>query len=123
MSYLIECKVSRTDFHRDKKKVFRRPGAAFALGRYRYYMAPPKMLSPDEMPARWGLLEVYPKTVKIKKKAEPHGTSNYSAVREMNVMAAELGMIQRMMRGEEMISSGHVRNIIQGMHKAIEVNG
>lgn len=123
LSYLVECKATRPDYLRDKKKIFRHPGHQFALGRYRYYMAPPKLIKPEEVPKRWGLLEVHPKTVRVKKKAEPHGTSHYSAFREMNVILAELGMMHRMLRGEKLIPSGRVRRMLTGMKTAIEVNG
>lgn len=57
-SFLIECKTSRADFHKDKKKVWRQPGVN-GLGRIRYYMAPEGVLKPEDMPEGWGLLEVY----------------------------------------------------------------
>ncbi|PZT35120.1 hypothetical protein A7X93_00500 [Stenotrophomonas maltophilia] len=54
---LVECKVSRSDFLADRKKRFRaRP--EHGLGLYRYFMAPKGLITVDELPARWGLLEV-----------------------------------------------------------------
>lgn len=54
---LVECKVSRSDFLADRKKRFRaRPEQG--LGLYRYFMAPKGLIKVDELPARWGLLEV-----------------------------------------------------------------
>jgi len=74
-SYLIECKASRTDFLADRKKFFRqRPEDG--MGYMRYYMAPVRLLDPDEIPNGWGLLDVYEKTgnrnriVKIAKESE-----------------------------------------------------
>ena len=122
LSYLVECKTSRADFHRGKKRVFRRPGHPFALGKYRYYLTPKGLLKPSEIPRRWGLLEVRPKTIKTVKKAEAYPTEHYSAIKEMNVIIAELAMIQGMMGGFRMIPSGHVTKVIRGMQKAIEVN-
>ena len=56
-SYLIEVKVSRNDFHADKKKSFRKYPEQ-GMGKFRYYMTPPKLLTVDDLPAGWGLLEV-----------------------------------------------------------------
>lgn len=54
---LIECKVSRSDFLADRKKPFR-ANPERGLGLYRYFMAPKGLIKVDELPARWGLLEV-----------------------------------------------------------------
>ena len=57
---IIECKTSRADFLREKKKACRREQhLPDGMGDYRWYMAPRGLLHPDEMPAGWGLLEVY----------------------------------------------------------------
>ncbi|WP_178124445.1 hypothetical protein [Spartinivicinus ruber] len=56
-SYLIEVKVSRSNFHADKKKFFRL-NPEFGVGRFRYFMTPPKLLTVDDLPPGWGLLEV-----------------------------------------------------------------
>lgn len=52
---LVECKVSRADFLADKAKPHRHSGG---VGNWRYYMAPEGLISPDELPAKWGLVEV-----------------------------------------------------------------
>lgn len=54
-SVLIEGKVSRSDFLKDQKKPFRSDGTG--IGNYRLYLAPVGLLSPDEIPSNWGLLE------------------------------------------------------------------
>lgn len=67
---LIECKASRSDFLADRKKSFRaNPGRG--LGLYRYFMAPKGMLRAEEMPDRWGLLEVSGRRVYRTKGHEP----------------------------------------------------
>jgi hypothetical protein len=54
-SVLIECKTSREDFLRDLKKSSRHNVRSF--GRYRYYLAPPGVICPDDdLPDKWGLL-------------------------------------------------------------------
>lgn len=68
-SYLIECKASRSDFLADKKK-FHRSGIP-ALGQYRYYMCPPGMIKPEELPVGWGLLYCHPKKVELVRGRHP----------------------------------------------------
>lgn len=63
-SYLVECKASRSDFLADRKKPFRTEGT-LALGRYRYYLCPPGMIKPEELPPKWGLLYCHPKKVEV----------------------------------------------------------
>lgn len=52
-SAIIEVKVSRSDFYADRKKPERMSGG---LGIYRFFLCPDGMISPDELPGRWGLL-------------------------------------------------------------------
>jgi len=55
-SILIECKVSRSDFHADARKPFRvNPEAG--LGDWRFYLTPPGLLTAADLPEGWGLLE------------------------------------------------------------------
>jgi hypothetical protein len=56
-STLIECKVSKADFLSDKKKLFRKYQNR-GMGNFRYFAAPKGILTPDEIPDNWGLLEV-----------------------------------------------------------------
>ena len=71
-SVLIECKVSRADFLRDKKKAFRKDGEK-ALGKYRFYLCPPGVIEPDDLPPRWGLL--YAEGRSVRKVVYPVGYS------------------------------------------------
>lgn len=65
-SVLIECKTSRSDFRADAKKPHRRPGVV-GVGQERWYMAPPGLLNPEELPEEWGLLEVLARSVRVAK--------------------------------------------------------
>lgn len=67
---LIECKASRSDFLADRKKSFRMDPSR-GMGSYRYFMAPKGMLRSDEIPGRWGLLEVSGRRVLRTKGHEP----------------------------------------------------
>lgn len=60
-SILIECKTSRSDFLRDKHKANKRDGRG--LGKYRFYMCPPGIIKPEDLPPNWGLLYIKGKVV------------------------------------------------------------
>jgi len=55
LSFLIECKVSRSDFLADAKKDFR-INPEKGMGDWRFYMCPENVISPDELPDGWGLI-------------------------------------------------------------------
>lgn len=75
-SVLVECKTSRSDFIRDKKKRQRhRRGGHGGLGVYRYYLTPKGLISLDELPKKWGLIEVRGKIIKKIKEAYPFNFS------------------------------------------------
>lgn len=56
-SILIEVKVSRSDFLRDKKK-YHRGTSAKGMGRYRFYLCPEGLIKKEDLPYYWGLLWV-----------------------------------------------------------------
>lgn len=59
-SVLVEVKVSRADFLADAAKAHRQaPGTG--MGAYRYFMCPAGLISPAELPPKWGLVEVTPR--------------------------------------------------------------
>ncbi len=58
-SFLLEAKVSRSDFLADKKKPWRKDGNG--IGQRRGYIAPEGIIKPEEVPYGWWLLEVYGK--------------------------------------------------------------
>lgn len=62
LSIMVECKRTRSDFYADKKKAARVGGRA--VGHWRFYLTPPGLLSPDEVPAGWGLYEVTGKGIR-----------------------------------------------------------
>lgn len=54
-SILVEVKISRSDFHADKKKTFRiRPQNG--IGRFRFYACPERLIKPEDLPFNWGLI-------------------------------------------------------------------
>lgn len=56
-STLVEVKISRSDFLADTKKPHRNQ-PQIGMGTYRYYMAPVGLIAIEELPPRWGLVEV-----------------------------------------------------------------
>jgi hypothetical protein len=73
-SYLIECKTSRSDFYADRRKPGRTPRNGHrGIGRWRYYMAPPGVLTAElvrKHRPKWGLLEVGKRSVRVRLQAE-----------------------------------------------------
>lgn len=67
-SEVVEAKVSRADFIRDRRKAHAsRPDCG--MGRHRWYMTPPGLLLGDDVPAWCGLLWAHPKRVTVVKEA------------------------------------------------------
>ncbi|OFE11401.1 hypothetical protein PHACT_12655 [Pseudohongiella acticola] len=62
LSFLIEAKASRADFLADRKKKFR-SAPETGMGDWRFYMCPPNVIMPEDLPAGWGLLWVHPRKV------------------------------------------------------------
>lgn len=69
-STLIECKASRGDFLADRKKWFREHPHK-GMGYNRYFMTPAGLVTRDEVPKCWGLLEVKGRIVSVTKKPTP----------------------------------------------------
>lgn len=91
-SVLIECKASRSDYLADKKKMYRRKPEN-GMGDYRYYMAPLGLIKADELPEKWGLLEIQEngriKMIKIPERQESNKTHEItvliSTLRRLNI--------------------------------------
>jgi len=64
---LVECKASRSDYLRDKKKPFRDPlrPRAVGMGAWRFYLTPPNIITLAELPKGWGLYELHGRSVKF----------------------------------------------------------
>lgn len=56
-SVVVECKATKTDFLSDAKKSFRK-NPEHGVGAYRFYLAPEGVITPEELPAKWGLVTV-----------------------------------------------------------------
>lgn len=62
LSFLVECKASRSDFLADRKKPFR-VDPAIGMGDWRFFMCPPGLIRADELPEGWGLLYAHSRKV------------------------------------------------------------
>jgi hypothetical protein len=70
--YLIEAKVTRSDFLSDKKK----PHRAEGMADYRYYLTPKDLVKPEEVPIGWGLLYIEGRSIKVVKRPGKNLTRN-----------------------------------------------
>lgn len=68
-SVLIEVKVSKADFRKDKRKAFRK--GQLGMGELRYYCAPKGLIKEKELPSCWGLLEYEDGNISITSRAIP----------------------------------------------------
>jgi hypothetical protein len=98
-TFLLESKVSRSDFLSDREKPWRKKGAN-AIGDSRGYITPKGMLKPDDIPYGWWLLEVHGKTkpvVKvIKGSKRRYVPEHYCSVTDyLNCDSDELGHFRR----------------------------
>lgn len=74
-STLVECKATRSDFLADRRKGFRiHPDSG--IGAHRYYLTPKGLVDPQELPPRWGLLELHEGRVRSVLKSEYFSETN-----------------------------------------------
>ena len=97
LSFLIECKVSRADFLADKKKSFRADPAK-GMGDWRFYMCPPDIIQPEDLPEGWGLLWVHEK--KVQKVTPFPGNSAYHTLKpfEGNKVSENMMLVSALRR-------------------------
>lgn len=86
---LVECKVSRNDFLKDMHKDHRM-NPQRGLGRERWYMCRPGLISKDELPNGWGLLYCHPKVIRKEKHAGWRGFEERNKMGERLIMFALL---------------------------------
>lgn len=107
-SYLVEVKVSRSDFLRDRKKSFRkRPQEG--VGMFRYYMAPQGLITIEDLPDKWGLIEVDAKgNCKVAHGHKPKKIADPDFVFTERSLRSELTIVhsflRRMLAGEDLSS-------------------
>ena len=92
-SVVIECKISRADFLADREKPFRvKPEKG--MGCERFYLAPAGLISPDEVPTGWGLLELSGREVLVVVAACKKMRTAIGFRYEMNLLLASLRRVE-----------------------------
>jgi hypothetical protein len=92
-SVLIECKISRADFLADKEKPFRlKP--AMGMGCERFYLTPHGLISCEELPQNWGLLELRGREVTTVRASAKGCRSSRGFQYEMNLLLASLRRVE-----------------------------
>jgi hypothetical protein len=92
-SVLVECKVTRADFLADRVKPFRqKPGKG--VGSERFYLTPPDLLEPKELPAGWGLLELRRGRIEMLQPSQKNLRTAAGFRYEMNLLLASLRRVE-----------------------------
>jgi hypothetical protein len=92
-SVLIECKISRADFLADRDKPFRQE-SELGLGCERFYLTPPVLLDPRELPPGWGLLEFRKRKVEVVRRSARDLRTASGLAYEMNLLLASLRRVE-----------------------------
>lgn len=79
-SILVECKMSRADFHADKNKRFRHFEDE-GMGDERFFAAPPGILKEEDIPDGWGLIVVHAYRLEVVKTPTLKKTNKRSEVK------------------------------------------
>ena len=64
LSILLEAKVSRSDFMADRSKKFR-VSPELGMGDWRYFLCPPDVIKPDDLPQGWSLLWAHERKIEV----------------------------------------------------------
>jgi len=92
-SVVVECKVSRADFLADASKPWR-VDPDCGLGCERFYLAPAEMISIEELPCGWGLLEFRGREITIARKSRKNLRTVAGFANEMNLLLASLRRVE-----------------------------
>lgn len=115
LSCLIECKTSRSDFLVDKRKKFR-INPQMGLGDWRFFLTPKGLVTIDELPAGWGLLETDGKRVS-KVFDFPANTDWYSRKPFTGNKQAECDYMYSALR--RMVIRGHFKEVYEGIPQKV----
>lgn len=116
-SVVVECKLSRADFFADREKPFRqRP--ELGMGCERLYLTPAGLISSDELPPRWGLLEAKGREVRLAiKPARLSQRAETGLMWEMNLLLASLRRV------EVRIEPQTITDFLKWKNRLAEYNG
>jgi len=93
-SVVVECKLLRSDFLADRAKPFRQ-NSELGLGCERWYLTPAGLLSDEDLPRYWGLLESRAGKLHVAVKASRHDQRTGTGLfYEMNLLLASLRRVE-----------------------------
>ena len=92
-SVLVECKVTRSDFLADRLKPFRQKPEK-GVGSERFYLTPAALVSIEELPAGWGLLELHRGRIGIRHASAKNLRTAAGFRCEMNLLLASLRRVE-----------------------------
>ena len=92
-SVLVECKVSRADFIADRCKPFRQ-NPERGVGCERFYLSPPALVKPEELPSGWGLLELRHGRIEVIRASAKNLRTAAGLRYEMNLLLASLRRVE-----------------------------
>jgi hypothetical protein len=116
-SVVVECKVSRGDFLADREKPFRKD-PELAMGCERFYLAPQGLISAQELPKKWGLLEYKGREIRMAvKPCRQSQRGQTGLMREMNLLLASLRRV------EVRIEPQTITDFLKWKNRLAEYNG
>jgi len=92
-SVLVECKITRANFLADRGKPFRQKPEQ-GVGCERFYLTPPALVKPEELPAGWGLLEFRRGRVEVVQASAKNLRTAAGLRYEMNLLLASLRRVE-----------------------------
>jgi hypothetical protein len=115
-SVVVECKISRADFLADRGKPWREKPKA-GMGCERFFLTPPELLRPEELPDGWGLLACRRREVEMVKPSARDLRSAIGFRREMNLLLASLRRV------EVRIEPQSITDFLKWKNRMAEYNG
>lgn len=92
-SVLVECKVTRADFLVDRVKPFRQKPEK-GVGSERFYLTPPSLITLEELPPGWGLLELRRGRIEMMHPSQKTLRTAAGFRYEMNLLLASLRRVE-----------------------------
>jgi hypothetical protein len=92
-SVLVECKISRADFLVDRDKPFRQKSEV-GVGSERFYLVPEGLVRREEVPTRWGLLEIRNRKIEMIRPSAKNFRTPAGFNNEMNLLLASLRRVE-----------------------------
>jgi hypothetical protein len=92
-SVMVECKVTRADFLVDREKPWRQKPER-GVGSERFYLTLPGLITVEELPAGWGLLEFRRGRVEMIRESSKNLRTAVGFRYEMNLLLASLRRVE-----------------------------